>query len=342
MRLRFHDIYFDVSNLFHIAYSNTCRDLNIGEPTDSKPNLTPENRCSVALTKRLNTHATYEVFKRIGIINNEFRSPKGISYFLLDAKDEELNKRQSTRKMLAEHYKGGRTHKSDNFYSLLKNIAFILSNLDDSFRVVTRPSFEADDLVHPLLEKNKVSGSYTPTLLVSNDVDWARAVDDNTIHILMDRKVYDLARISTRLGLKPDHNRVIMYKMVFGDESDGIKKPENLKGHKKDLLELINNLGSYRDLLSIDRSILKYTNVHLGPKLLLKHTQDELQDNFTLINYLDFDGDIDDYTTFGALNKPVLSRYLKGLALEPNKIQPQLMVKLGWTKPGQRKYGAKV
>lgn len=328
--LRFFNIFIDVSNLFHISYANASRDLGIGEPSDKHPFSIPEKLCTPDQIVELNKVTCYEFFKKVTKLNNEFRAKKGTTYFLFDSRDDELDKRQGARKIINDNYKKGRTRRSDNFYQLLKYIGFIAQNLDESFKLVMRPSFEADDLVKPLLDFETLTGENISTLLVSNDLDWTRSVDNESIHIYNDHKVKDLTAVSKQLGLEPSFNRIVMYKMVFGDESDGIPKPETLKGHKKDLLAFINTLDSPRTLLYLGKSTVKDTNAKLREALLLPETKQALEDNFALIDYLDFDGNVEDYITSGQFNPQILERYFRLLSLDPDKISHNLKSKLNW------------
>jgi len=342
MRYRFFNTIFDVSNIFHVSYAIACSHYGIGDPSKIHPDLIPEHLCPPSRVEDINKMTLYGFFKRVYQINNEFRDPKGTSYFLFDSKDEELNKTHSTRKLIQEDYKRGRKQRSENFYSLLKTVGSLLSNLDDSFVIIARPSFEADDLVQPLLEKETISNKVVPSLLVSNDLDWARSVDNDSVHIYQDHKLHDLSSISLKLGLSPDSNRITLYKMVFGDSSDGISKPEplkNIRGGDDELLMLINTLSNPRDLLTLTSDKLKNCSEKLRSRLLSKETQNALVENLKLIDFLDFNSAIEKYMTYCTFNKKVLLNLIKPLDLLPDKIYPNLSALLDWDNVDRFSFG---
>jgi 5'-3' exonuclease len=202
--------------------------------------------------KRMVTGGIFTSLKMIQRIEREYLDTDGRIYFLFD----NALSGESRRKEIDPDYKVNRKKRDAQFYRGLDYLQMVLMHYQKGYRVSRRPSFEADDLVAPILES--FGNNQYSVLLVSNDLDWSRAINNNTHW--MTRKdhqdiIYTKDKFYEDFGFYPGLNEVCLYKSIRGDPSDNI--PPGVKN-------IPENAGIERVFLS--RGRFQGPGGHLGQK----------------------------------------------------------------------------
>lgn len=226
-------ILIDVSNAYFRAYS-----VGMGMTTVVGDGTT------------LITGGIYTFLKMIKTIESRYLDPKGGSvFFLFDNCHSGINR----RKEIDPSYKANRSKRDDGFYRSIDLLHMILLAYKDNYFCIKKEGYEADDLVYPVVKEfpeDKI-------LLISNDLDWFRAVSDN-VHIAkyekaigtskVDYVIYDKKKFKERLGFEATESSMILYKSFRGDSSDNIA-PAVPGIRSQDLNKIINNYQDVRDVL---------------------------------------------------------------------------------------------
>jgi 5'-3' exonuclease len=257
--LKYKNIFIDVSNFYHRAYS-------IGK------NLSIEKEGKLFITGGI-----FLSFKMIQSIEKQFLSENGKVFFLFDNAHSGINK----RKEIDPDYKANREKKEEVFYKSLDLFHSILLHYKDNYIVVKKEGMEADDLVGPLSKKYQDE----PTLLVSNDLDWFRSIGD-TIHVAKYEKgeyvIYNKEKFIEKYSFEPSTIKLCMYKSFRGDKGDNI--PIGVQGIREtSLVQLINDFDSLEDIFR-NLNSLDYLSSSLKTKI--KEKIPRLFLNFKLVDYL--------------------------------------------------------
>lgn len=127
----------------------------------------------------------------------------------------------SRREVGGQEYKANRTNETSEFYASLDFIKYYYSINSPKYHTVKITRLEADDLVAPLL---KLIGEDKKVLFVTNDNDWAKYINDHRDYLPnlyeAPRTISEFKKIYKYL---PTEEKVVLYKILFGDRSDNIK-----------------------------------------------------------------------------------------------------------------------
>lgn len=299
MMQRYDRILLDISNIYYRAF---CVSQDI---------------VSVIKGKRIVTGGVLKSIKMIQRIEKEYLTDDGRMYFLFD----NAFSGEERRRDIDPEYKINRKKKEPQFYRGLDYLRLLLLNYKDGYRVVHKAEYEADDLVEPVLES--FEGKGRTVLLVSNDMDWSRAISKN-IHWLTRKDgedvIFDETKFYSEFGFYPTRFRVCMYKALLGDALDNIKA--GVQGiSKKDVLSIIQQVQSIDDFflslysLDIDND-LKEKIIKCKGKIKL---------NYILIDYHYISkAECRECTTISEFNKKMLIRLLRVLNFNPEAIDERL------------------
>lgn len=245
MKEKYDHIFIDVMNMYWRAYS-------------ANKHLSTQLPDGTILV----TGGVYTSIKMLQKVKRDLLEEDGLIYLLFeggmlstqDLPMEKVDGARSFRKNLDPDYKSNRDNKSvdPGFYRALNTLETVLLNFDDQFVCVQIPDMEADDLVQPLLTDIPKEDS---VLLMSNDLDWARAIQDN-VHWLRNDQVLTPIEFQEEYGFRP--RGVELYKTFRGDGSDNI--PKGVPGIRENILvQLIEDFGSLKDVL-INLGSIDYLN----------------------------------------------------------------------------------
>ncbi len=130
------------------------------------------------------------------------------------------------RKQIFPDYKAGRIKESKEFYNSLGLIKYYYLLKESNYRCLQASQLEADDLVEPLL---KYSLKDKFTLLVSNDLDWAKELSQKVHWLKSWNEVISIDQLSHSLEFTVTKQSLVAYKALYGDSSDNI--PSLLKSN---------------------------------------------------------------------------------------------------------------
>lgn len=226
---------------------------------------------------KMATGGIYTSLRMTQSLEKRFLAEDGKIYFLFD----NCHSGNNRRKEIDPAYKSNRTKKDDSFYRSLDIFQMILLNYKDNYRCVKREGFEADDLVYPLVKSFR---SGLKTLLISNDLDWFRAISEN-VHVAKyengDYEIYDIEKFKEKLGFAPTESSMIMYKSFRGDTSDNI--PPGLPGiRSKDLDYIVEHFDTIKELLM---SLKDITELSDNLKEKIQDSYPRLSLNEKLVSY---------------------------------------------------------
>jgi 5'-3' exonuclease len=198
-------------------------------------------------------------------------------YFLCDNPFSKINQRSE----IYSSYKHARKNKNipPVFYKSLDKFIEILKIFNDNFYIVRESGYEADDLIPIVL--NHIERNWKGnTLLISADLDWARAIE-NSIDWFNFNTVYTINKFKEEYGFTPNNNGVKMYKCIHGDSSDCIENavpylPKNI------LLYIVNTYSSLEHLFS---NLWSDTIIPKQWKLKIKEYEVQLKINYQLVDY---------------------------------------------------------
>lgn len=261
--MKYSSLLIDVSNLYHKAYS-TSMTLTMETPEGT-----------------LVTGGIYTFIKMIQRLQREYLEKGGKFYFLFD----NTSSVESRRKQIDPDYKANRYKKDPVFYKGLDFLNLILTSYENGWLITRRPGSEADDLVAATLQNIPMTGK---ALLVSGDLDWARAMSDK-VDWLHDKwvegKRYDeiLNKESFKelYGYDPSHRSVCLYKSFRGDASDNIaigveRIPEAV---------LLHIVEKYKDLPDLYRKLNEDEEIPVHWKEAIQERKARLALNYSLVDF---------------------------------------------------------
>lgn len=210
-------------------------------------------------------------------LEKDFLAEDGQVFFLFDNCHSGINK----RKEIDPEYKSNRTKKDEVFYRSIDFLHLILLNYKDNYFMVKKEGMEADDLVESLVKRYDEDS----ILLISNDIDWFRAISDK-VHVAKyennDYHIYDEKEFINKFGFKPTVKNMCIYKSIRGDKGDNV--PIGIPGLRTDtLVKLIEDFDSIQDICRNVKQIQYLTDtfkqkfIENTPRLLM---------NYKLVNYL--------------------------------------------------------
>jgi 5'-3' exonuclease len=226
------------------------------------------------------TNGVFVSIKMIQKLINTYLTEKGKLYFLFD----NASSGEVWRKNLDPDYKINRHRQDPGFYRGLDFLQILLIHYENDWCIIQCPAYEADDLVAPVLTEipkgDKVG-------IVSNDLDWARALSEDVAWIRAGRKegeyIYD--EIDSEIfkslyGFHPSLKNVCIYKSLRGDRIDNIGAGvKNIS--KKMILSILNQVKTIEDLFDS----LEDLDIPKHLKRLIADNKERILLNYTLVDY---------------------------------------------------------
>lgn len=296
--MRYKHIIIDTPNLYHRAYYVA-------------------KKGGLDHTQEISPSSVHLALKMIQRIERLFLDYTGSMYFLFD----NSKSRENRRKNIDPEYKSNRTKQDDIFYRSLDYFHLILLSYKDNFYMVKREEFEADDLVFPLIKHLDDA----PTLLVSNDFDWFRSINDR-VHVAKyegaDYRIYTPKEFEKKFEFAPSHQSLCLYKAFQGDVSDNIPIPIP---HIPKLLVLgivekgwtLNEL--YRNLTTADF-------ISTAWKEKIRANFPRLKLNYMLVECQALQpSSIEENIYRSQFSGPLLYRYYKNLGIKIDEFDPRVL-----------------
>jgi 5'-3' exonuclease len=267
--------------------------------------------------KYMVTGGIYKSIKIIQRIESEYLSENGRVYFLFD----NPSSGETRRKDIDPDYKINRKKQDPQFYRGLDYLQLVLRSYKSGYRIIQRPETEADDLIFPILKSFKGHNHFV--LLVSNDMDWSRAIEDR-VHWLVHSNdkdiVYDKDLFFNKYGFYPGYNEVCLYKALLGDSSDNIIA--GVKGiPEQAVLKIIRQAKSVRNMF------LQLDDIQIDErwKNAIRQNKGRIQINLMLVEYQPLSiPDIREHTIISEFNKNILLMYYRVLCFDVDLIDPRL------------------
>lgn len=281
---KFHYIVIDANNLFYRVALDSIKTENISQLYDDvigKPIIS--------------------FFERIETLQNRYAYDTSEIYLLFDNPGSVFYKRRE----IDSSYKHKREQIRLNllFLSIINLIKQISLSYSDSYRTLQVDNYEADDLVKPLISCFNLS-FYKNCLLISNDLDWSRAMSDYT-YWYNHKKLYDKDFFQKKYGFVPSEESVIIWKAIIGDSSDCIEP--GLKNIPKDVVQyIVKTYTSVEDLLSHSQ---KDPNINKHWKEKIIENSDRLRLNAQLVGFVPFQEDIQTYIRRGKKDEGMMNLY---------------------------------
>ena len=226
---------------------------------------------------------------------------------------DNMSSTDNQRKEIDPDYKANRVKKEPAFYRGIDYLQLILFNHSDHYKVIYKDAFEADDYVKPLV---KNIGNKEDTLLVSNDLDWARALDDR-VFWLKDNGILTKDDFFEKHGYFPNENNLMIHKAFRGDKSDNIPNAVP-RFPMKLIIKLMNDFDTLYDIFESLDKIEYLTEKHKGeilkakPRLIL---------NYKLVGYIEIsEEDLSEFTKDCKFNPSILKSLYKSLNFQPAKV----------------------
>lgn len=295
----YNNVIIDVNNLYHKnyhVYKNMIFEVN---------------------NKHIVTGGVYGFIKSLKMLQRKFLVEGGCIYFLFDNPDSKQNMRQLS---IDPTYKANRKKYSQPFYRSLDYLRLILMDYDDKNIVIYGTGFEADDLAPNVV--NSIPND-EKTLIVSEDLDWARLLNYQGKHVdlYLKKSIFNRRKFNEKYNFMPTEDSVVLYKVIRGDESDNIpigipnmpsKIIEKLIGDYKDIFEIIDNL-----------EIIPYLNKKWKDKII--ENKSRLRLNYQLVSFIPISDNYLKQFTFESKFRPKnLLLLYKSLGFDPVEIDNRL------------------
>ena len=269
--------------------------------------------------RRMVTGGVFTSIKMIQRIERNYLEENGRMYFLFD----NAFSGEDRRKEIDPDYKMNRKKRDPQFYRGLDYLQLVLMHYQTGYRIIRRPASEADDLIAPILES--FGSSKYSILLISNDMDWSRAIND-TVHWLIrkDRRdiIYSKEKFYEEYGFYPGLSEVCLYKSLRGDIGDNI--PPGVKNIPETVvLNIVHQAKSVSNMFLY----LSELNIPLQWKEAIKQNKGRIQLNFMLIDYQPVStADCRENTSISKFNKDMLSMLYRMLNFKPEGIDERLRI----------------
>lgn len=274
---KFKHVIVDVSNLYHRNYS-----------VHSEMTYNVRNAPIV-------TGGIYGSILSVLKLKNDFLEPDGTLWLIFDNSTSKIN----LRKELYAEYKANRVKKSPSFYKGIDYFRLIMMNFDNSFKVVTRSAWEADDLVKPVILNLPKEDTI---LIASEDMDWSRMLkyEGRPVYWFAKKKVYEPGMFEDEYGFYPTESNIVLYKSFRGDPADNI--PNAVPGiPKKILVQLMENYKKVEDIIK-DLPVIDYVNDNWKQKIIAGSHQ--LRINQQLVSFIGLGREVIDEFIFDSKFNP--------------------------------------
>jgi 5'-3' exonuclease len=269
--------------------------------------------------KHMITGGIYTSLKMIQRIEFNYLSENGQIYFLFD----NPSSGETRRKDIDPDYKINRKKQDPQFYRGLDYLQLVLRSYKNGYRIIQIPETEADDLVLSILKSFEGHNHFI--LLVSNDMDWSRTLDDKVhwlVHLGDKDIIYDKNLFFNKYGFYPGHNEVCLYKILRGDASDNIIA--GVKGIPEQVVVKI-----IHQVKSVQNMFLKLNDIQIDEqwKEAIQQNKGRIQINHMLVDYQPLSmADVREYTTFSEFNKNMLLMYYRIFDFNIDQIDPRLNI----------------
>jgi len=203
-----------------------------------------EDKKTISYNKeKIETGGIYGSIKMIERLISLYLKPDGFVYFLFDNAKSKINR----RKVLDPQYKINRQQLNASFYRGIDFLEIILKSYIDNACIFRVSGMEADDWVLPIVTK---IGQEKTKLLVSNDMDWSRCIDDTTHWLRKDKSldtIIDKYAFYNEYKFYPSVNKICFYKVAYGDKIDDISPMLKQLSYDR-FLRLIEDCNDITDL----------------------------------------------------------------------------------------------
>lgn len=245
-------------------------------------------------------HRSYHLFKPIGKniiqdllrtvdkIYEDFCNDKTIIYFIFDNSQSQIN----IRKNIDPLYKSNREKLDKEIYKYHNIFIELLKVKNDNYKILMAGSLEADDLVKPLIDYLYVNkDTYSKTLLISNDMDWSRNINDN-VYWYNWNKVYNKEEFYSKYNFFPSEEGIKIYKAIKGDSADNIS-PSILNFPMVELVKICNDAYEFKSYKDFMIYIEKIQSDKI--KQLIKSNIRSIKRNYSLVDFIDIKINISEY-----------------------------------------------
>jgi 5'-3' exonuclease len=297
--MKYSRILIDISGIYFRAFSTSSHIVSVVEG------------------KRMITGGILQSLKIIQKIESTYLSENGRIYFLFD----NPSSGELRRKDIDPDYKINRRKQDPQFYRGLDYLQLLLRNYKTGYRIIQRPETEADDFVFPILKSFEGHNHFV--LLISNDMDWGRAIEDRIhwlVHLGSKYIIYDKDLFYNKYGFYPGHDEVCLYKALRGDNSDNIIP--GVKGIPEQVV-----LTIVRQVKSVQNMFLKLGDICIEDqwKKTIQQNKGRIKINLRLIDYQPLSmADVREHTIITEFNKSMLLMYYRIFGFDINQLDLHL------------------
>lgn len=243
---------------------------------------------SYHLFKPIGKNIVQDLLKTVDKIYEDFCNDKTIIYFIFDNSQSQIN----IRKNIDPLYKSNREKLDKEIYKYHNIFIELLKVKNDNYKILMAGSLEADDLVKPLIDYLYLSkDTYYKTLLISNDMDWSRNINDN-VYWYNWSKVYNKEEFYSKYNFFPSEEGIKIYKAIKGDSADNIS-PSILNFPMVELVKICNDAYEFKSYKDFMIYIEKIQNDKI--KQLIKSNIRSIKRNYSLVDFIDIKINISEY-----------------------------------------------
>lgn len=243
---------------------------------------------SYHLFKPIGKNIVQDLLKTVDKIYEDFCNDKTIIYFIFDNSQSQIN----IRKNIDPLYKSNREKLDKEIYKYHNIFIELLKVKNDNYKILMAGSLEADDLVKPLIDYLYFSkDTYYKTLLISNDMDWSRNINDN-VYWYNWSKVYNKEEFYSKYNFFPSEEGIKIYKAIKGDSADNIS-PSILNFPMVELVKICNDAYEFKSYKDFMIYIEKIQNDKI--KQLIKSNIRSIKRNYSLVDFIDIKINISEY-----------------------------------------------
>jgi len=301
--MKYHNLLIDTANLYYRAYFST--------------QMTTINTAQ----GQMPTHGIHTSIKMIQKLERDFLYSNGVIYFLFD----NTSSGETRRKDLDPEYKMNRNKQEPGFYRGLDFLQLLLTHYADGWQIVQYPDYEADDLVKPLL---KIIPEDQKIGLVTNDMDWGRAINDRCTWIVYERhngirgyQEINADVFAMRFCFKPSLKNICLYKSICGDDGDNIPAAVEYIP-KKVVVSFLDLVDSAEDLF------IKLPALHMSDhwKHQIQNNKGRILLNYSMVDYQDISViECQSVTVMTKYDPRVLERLYKLLKFDIEKLDARVI-----------------
>lgn len=267
--------------------------------------------------KKVITGGIYGFIKSLQKFERELLKEDGHIYFLFDNPDSKYNMRQMS---IDPTYKANRKKYSEPFYRGIDYLRLILMDYRDNCTIIYGTGLEADDLAPNVI---KYIDKEESTLIISEDLDWARVLGYEGKHVDLYQKksIMNKKKFNERFNFIPTENNVILYKVIRGDTADNI--PVGIPNIGTKLVEKL--IGDYEDIFEVIENIDIIPYLNDTWKKRIKDNKGRLRLNHQLVSFIPVSDSYLKQFTFKSKFRPKnLLLLYKSLGFDPIKLDKRI------------------